>query len=318
MGNAEFVVSPDVGYIQGKPDLLDPLAWEYPGIDYPNKRYFVNNVSGDSGADGTNWTNAMDEPSTAITAWEAYRAGLATNDQNVRGQIFVQGTGTPYTEITALPSYCDLIAVGADPRGNGAGIARIGADTGTGESGLSGTSSARGLYMRGFQFQAGKDGYAFQMSNIFRSKIVDCVFATNGVSAGQPAAGFQVAIASGLYMRDCMWLNQSSYGNVNALGFNVTSTHFHGCQIVDCHISGTTAAVQIASGCINNWASQFKSCTFDGGGGTCAVDVIDNATVGRIKFVDCRSEASANYDMAHNGAARVIGCIAANAYVTAS
>jgi len=89
-------------------------AGGYPGVGYMGKQYFVNNIDGASGNGGENWDDAMDEFSTAVTAWEAYRAGLKTNNQNVRGQIFIQGTGTAYSAITALPSYCDVYGYGRD------------------------------------------------------------------------------------------------------------------------------------------------------------------------------------------------------------
>jgi hypothetical protein len=300
-------------------DLVDGEAvYGYPGANYPNRRYYVNNITGSSTNDGQSWTTPMDEPSTAITAWEAYRATLTSNNQNVRGQIFVQGTATAYSAITALPSYCDLIGVGAGPQGNGAGIPRIGADSGTGEHGMNSTGSYRGLYISGFQFQAGASGYAFKVGNLFRSTIENCVFASNGSPKGQPAAGVQAAIFGGVVMKDCLWLNQSSSTNIFTRGMYITGTHFHGSIVQNCHISGTTAAVHIASTVVNGWASRFQWCTFDGGGGTCAIDVIDDATTGFILFVDCNSYATTNYDMANDGANRVIRCYAANALVTAS
>ena len=41
------------------------------------KRYFVDNINGDAGNDGLSWNTAFAWVSTAITAWEAYRATLA-------------------------------------------------------------------------------------------------------------------------------------------------------------------------------------------------------------------------------------------------
>ena len=300
--------------IEGRP----VYASGYPGKGYKGRDYFVNNVQGNSGNSGKSWNNAIDEFSTAVTASAAYLATLTTLDQNVRNRIFIQGTGTPYSAITALPSYCDVIGIGADPRGNGAGIVRIGADTGTGESGLSGTSSVRGLHMYNVQFQAGNGGYAFQMSNIFRSRIHDCVFATNGSPAGAPAAGFEIAIGSGLWMHDCNWLNQSSAGNGADVGFDVTGTHFHGCIIERCNIHGADAAFRLASTTVNGWDSYVDRCRFGFGSETCTIAVDDNATAGYAVFTNCYSAASTDYSMVHNGAERVVECYAANALVTAS
>ncbi|HEB26367.1 MAG TPA: hypothetical protein ENI05_01140 [Porticoccus sp.] len=300
-------------------DLRDGQAvYGYPGGDYPGRQYYVNNITGSSGGDGSDWENAMDEVSTAITAAEAYRISAVfpnSTNQYIRNQIFAQGTGTPYSEITALPSYCDLIGLGADPFGNGAGIARIGADTGTGENGLSGTSSVRGLRMRGFQFQAGNGGYAFQMSNIFRSRIEHCVFATNGSPAGAPAVGFEIAIGSGLVMDDCHWLNQSSITNSNDVGFSVTGTHFHGCKVTNCNISGADAALQIGSTVINGYNSEFVNCFFGWGSETCAIGIDDNATVGHIIYRRCDIFATDPIELTHNAANRAIGCMSADGFV---
>ena len=69
------------------------------------KTYYVNNITGSSTNDGLSWKNAMDQVSTAVTASEAHRATLTTNNGNVRNTIYVQGTKTAYTLITALPLY---------------------------------------------------------------------------------------------------------------------------------------------------------------------------------------------------------------------
>lgn len=289
----------------------------YPGANYLGRDYYVNNVSGSSANAGLDWGSAMGEVSTAITASEAHRAALATNNQNVRNRIFVQGTATPYTAITALPSYCDLIGIGAGPQGNGAGIVRIGADTGSG-GGLTGTSSARGLYLANIQFQAGVSNYPFQMSNIFRSTIENCVFASNGSPGGAPAVGFEVAIGGGLTMRDCLWLNQSSAGNGCDTGFSVTGTHFHGCTIENCRIHGADQAVLIASTCVNGWDSRFRGCEFGFGSETCAIGVNDDATTGYIMYIGCFSQATTDYDLENDATGRVCGCLAANGYVVTS
>jgi hypothetical protein len=66
--------------------VLDDLAdgagvHGYPGADYDNRVYYVNNITGDSSYSGLDsWDNAMDEVSTAITAWEAYRATRTSTD----------------------------------------------------------------------------------------------------------------------------------------------------------------------------------------------------------------------------------------------
>lgn len=288
----------------------------YPGAGYKGKDYYVNNVQGDSGNDGKSWNNAMDEVSTAVTAWETYRATLTTNDQNIRGRIFIQGTATAYTAITSLPLYCDVIGIGAEPRGNGAGIVRIGADTGTGEDGVDATATCRGTNFYNIQFQAGKDGYAFRGTNFFRCRWENCVFATNGSPAGAPAAGFSAAICSGNVWKDCHWINASSAGNDADVGFQITSTHFHNCVVENCFIGGVDAGVEIAAACVNGYGSIFKNNYIGWGSETCAIGVDDNATAGHIIYAGNYLFATDAFDLAHNGAGRIVGNIMADGFVT--
>lgn len=297
-------------------DLVDGFN-RYPGRDYLGRTYYVNNITGKSGNNGLGWKSAMDEVSTAITASEVWRqrAAIDSGNEYVRNTIYVQGTSTAYTAITSLPSYADLIGIGGRfPQGNGAGIVRIGADTGSG-GGLTGTSSVRGLRMTGIQFQAGVSNYAFQMSNIFGSEIHDCVFATNGSPGGSPATGFEIAIGSGLNMWDCLWLNQSSLTNSNDVGFDVTGTHFHGCTIDNCRITGKTAGFRLASGTINGYNSFVQNSYVGWGGSTCAIGIDDNATVGHTLYVNLRIFAADPLQLTHNASNRAIGCMSADGFV---
>lgn len=281
----------------------------------PNGRtYYVNNITGSSTNDGLSWNNPMDEVSTAITASEAYRQlqGTDTNDY-IRNKIIVQGTGTAYTAITALPSYCDIIGLGADSAGNGAGIARIGADSGTSE-GVLATATARGVNFYNLQFQAGTAGYAFKGTNLFRSAFYHCTFATNGSPGGAPAAGFEMGIAGGVNFYDCLWNNQSSTANQFTIGFNITSTHFHGCKVEGCYIGGDTG-VKIAATCVNGWGSWFKDCYIGQLSETCAIGVDDNATTGHIIYANCQVQATDAFDLVNN-ANRIIGCTVTNAFTT--
>lgn len=289
----------------------------YPGAGYKGKRYFVNNIQGDSGNAGKSWNNAMDELSTAISAWETYRALLTTDDQYIRGQIFVQGTATAYSAITTLPSHCDIIGIGADPRGHGTGIARIGADTGDSD-GVDATTTARGVNFYNLQFQAGRAGYAFRGTNLFRCRWENCVFATNGDPEGGtgPAAGFSAAICSGNVWKDCHWINASGKGVTNDVGFQITSTHFHNCLVENCHITGADVGIEIDSTCVFGYGSIFKDCYVGDGSETCTLGVDDNATEGHIIFAGLYVLATTEFSLANNGADRIMGCIAKNAYLT--
>lgn len=289
-------------------------AGGYPG-NYPGRVYYVNNIDGDSGNDGLSWGsgNAFDQPSAAITAWETYRASLATNNQNIRGIINIQGTATAYDALTALPNYCDIIGIGADPSGNGAGIARIGADSGVSE-GVLVTESVRGLYMADLQLQAGVGGYAFKGTNLFRSAFDRMVFTSNGSPGGAPAAGFEMGIMSGVVMRNCLWNNQSSLTNQPTVGMNITGTHFHGVRIEDCLIGGDVG-VAIASGTINGWGSWFKGGYIGQLSETCSIGVDDNATVGHILYINVAVQATDAFELSNN-ANRIIGCYVTNAFAT--
>jgi len=284
-------------------------------FDRGGRTYYVNNITGASTNGGLSWNNAMDEISTAITASEVYRQLQGTNNNDyVRNTIVVMGTATPYTSLTALPSYCDIIGIGSDPTGNGAGIVRIGADSGTGEEGVIVTASVRGVNFYNIQFQAGKDAYAFKGTNLFRSAFYSCVFATNGDPAGDPAAGFEMAICGGVNFYDCLWNNQSGETAQFTVGINITGTHFHGCTVKDCYIGGDVG-VAIAGTCVNAWGSRFQDCYIGQLSDTCSIGVDDNATTGHIVYMHCAIQAADAFDLVDN-ANRIIGCTQANAFAT--
>jgi len=284
-------------------------------IPVVGRTYHVNNITGSSSNDGLRWGNAVDEPSTAITLAEAYRATQAANNQNVRNRILVQGTATAYTAITSLPSYCDIIGIGADPFGNGAGIARIGADTGTSD-GVDATAAARGVNFHNIQFQAGNGGYAFRGTSLFRSNFVHCCFATNGSPGGAPAAGLDLDIAGGVNWYDCLWNNQSSVDNQFTLGFTITGTHFHGCKVKGCYIGGDKG-VYIEASVVNGWGSWFKDCYIGQLSETCSIGVDDDATTGHIIYANCWVQATTGFDLEDN-TDRIIGCYEANALATSA
>ena len=137
-------------------DLRDGGAVHgYPG-DYPRKRYFVNNIDGSDSNDGESWDGAYATISQAITAADADRVlPSGTTNDYLRNQIFIAGTGTAYSPLTSLPSYCDMIGVGASPWGNGTGIVRIISNTDSEDAISHGSAGVRGLYME--NIQAGAD-----------------------------------------------------------------------------------------------------------------------------------------------------------------
>ena len=311
MGTRPYVLRKGVSSLS---DLRDGAsAWGYPG-DYPGRVYYVNNIHGASTNDGLSWDQPYAQISQAITASETYRALYTgtTNDYQ-RNIIFVAGTGTPYTALTSMGSYADIVGVGADVSGNGAGIPRIGLDTGTSEGVLL-TATFRGVNFHNLQFQAGVGGYAFKGTNAFRSGFYNCVFTSNGSPGGAPAAGFEMGICGGVTIKDCLWNNQSGTSNQHTVGINITSTHFHGCRVENCIIGGDVG-VAIDATCVNGWGSWFKDCYIGQLSETCSIGVDDNATTGHIIYANCWVQATDAFDLANN-ANRIIGCYTTNSLAT--
>jgi len=267
--------------ISSSEDLTDGPFWNYPGGGYKNKVYCVNNITGDDEADGADWNTPMDEVSTAITAWEAYRAGQTSTDAYRRGIILIQGTGTAYTKLTALPSYCDMIGIGAEVRGNGSGIARIGADADTTPASAVDATAVRGLYMEGLQFQGGSAYSAFDCADIFRSKIVNCAFFSNS-TATDLASGFTFGRASGLVVENCHWGGASGSGDP-LIGIHVSGTHFHNSVIRGCYIIGDVG-IQIDVACTSTYYSIVEDNWIGPGYSAQTLSIDDNSAQGWTVF----------------------------------
>ena len=285
-----------------------------------NRVYYVNNITGDSGYDGLSWETPFAQVSQAITASEAHRATLTANNQDVRNRIYVQGTKTAYTKLTALPLYCDIIGIGATTRGTNEGVARIGSDT-VAESGCVTATTVRGLYVKNIQFQAGKDMYCFQVTNMFRSVFEDCSFMTNGVATGNPAAGFRAAGSLGsVEMRRCFFGSSCSIDTEPDIGIKVEGIHFHNCLFEDNHICGLTNGVWITSACTTNWGSMFKNNVVGDASQTMAIGFNDDSTGGQAHIIYAGNyiKATVALDLETDGNARAIGNMAANAFVASS
>lgn len=285
--------------------------------------YYVNNITGSSANVGTSWDKAMDEVSTAITASETFRAdrGSVTTNDYIRNVIVVQGTGTAYTKLTALPLYTDIIGLGADPRGNGAGIARIGSDT-VAESGCVSSSTVRGLNMYNLQFQAGLDKYCLSSTSMFRSRIENCTFMTNGSATGNPTSAiYSTTAMGGVVFRDCVIGGSNcSVDTEPDIGMKLEGTHFHTSQVRDCQIYGL-AGVTVASTMTATWGGMFKDCVLGDGSQTMAICVNDDSTGAgaHILYVGCYAMASGQaFDIETNGTKRVIGCYEINGFIAAS
>ena len=285
--------------------------------------YYVNNITGSSTTDGLSWNSAVDQVSTATTLSEASRLihpGTTTNDY-IMNTIVVQGTGTAYTKVTALPLYCNLIGLGADPRGNGSGIARIGSDT-VAESGVAITATVRGLNFYNLQFQAGINKYCFSCASMFRSRFDNCTFMTNGAATGNPTAAFRCSAAlGGVVFEDCVIGGSNcSLDTEPDTGMAIEGTHFHTCEVKNCTIYGL-AGVTIASTVLTSWGSIFRNNVIGDGSQAMAICINDDCTGGRGHIIYAGNFLLGSgqvMDVEDDGTARCIGNMEANAFQAAN
>uniref|UniRef100_A0A6M3IFT2 Pectate lyase n=1 Tax=viral metagenome TaxID=1070528 RepID=A0A6M3IFT2_9ZZZZ len=243
--------------------------------------YYVNNITGASTNDGRSWGSAFDQVSTAITASEAYRAEgggaptVTTNDY-VRNRIFVQGTGTTYTYIAALPSYCDVYGVGADPRGDGTGIVVLGDAAGS-YDGAAG--SMRGTNIYNIQFVGASTKYAMDLAVAYRSVIENCTFGGNASSAAC-AIGLNVVSGSGLTVRNCANIAHAAFP---VIGFCFASAggNFNQCLVEDNMVYGSTTGMSNA-GYLSNLTLFRNNVAY--GGTTGISDTSANTGDGALAF----------------------------------
>jgi hypothetical protein len=266
------------------------------------KKYFVDNVSGAATNEGVSWDKPFAQPSQAVTAWEAFRA-LQPNIYG-RGLILVRGTGTAYTALTALPNYCDIVGVGANPNGNGTGIAIIGAN---GADGISGT--ARGLGLKNLQIRYGGAGWGGDFVQLLRSTIEDCCFLCD-TAAGEGGIRFTGA-SGGVTIRRCHWAGS---GNVIAkVGIEIDGPNFNDCLIEDNQIHGTTAGILVADTCStgqNGTAADntiVKNNVIGDLGRGCAKGVDDNEILGMIVYAGNFIMATDAMEITEGGTRRCVG-----------
>jgi hypothetical protein len=287
----------------------------YPA-DYPGVVYYVNNISGSDSNTGLSWTQAFAQIATAVALVDTFH--LVAANANVRCAIFVQGTATAYTALTALPSYCDIIGVGAMPYGDGAGIPVIsGKSASAPTAAVAGT--ARGLYMSGFQLETSGAKYCLDFVSLFRSEIAFCAF-----KASDPTLATLVTLggirftgnSGGNYIHDNMWMggNDSwfTYGIVTAS----TVVIFNFNRIENNDIQAETAGVLIAAETVTGDGTKFKDNDFSGGNHTMAVAVDDNSTRGRIQYSGNRCGSTDGGQLVNNGAIRWVGNYRINNFST--
>ena len=223
--------------------------------------YYVNNITGSSTGDGLTWNSAVSEVSEAIALVVAYQATMDAGNEYVRNNIIIQGTSTAYTALTSLAGYTNYIGIGADPTGNGAGIARF---DGAGAADACDTSSTtvRGFDLYNLQFTQSASGASYGLDiagAAYRSKIEHCGFTNN------TTAGIHIKSGGSLIIDDCHTDQDqfnSTYGMLIGSTSAATGT-FNSCKITNSFFHGTTAAVLLYNNACSN--TYFRNCVFDGG-----------------------------------------------------
>ena len=237
-------------------DLADGGAvYGYPG-DWPGAIYYVNNITGNSGFDGLSWDTPFDEVNTAITASEAYRAARFSANNTVRNIIYVQGTGTAYANLTALPNYCDIIGVGADPRGDGTGIVVI---KGAEADAAVGTAVI-GLYMTNIQFavSGGTSYNALDIAVMIQSTIENCTFTgSTANTANSNAAIRSTSHFAGNTIRNCV-IGTTNGSNAFNIGFDHSGGVGNNNLFEDNVILGVVHGVKVDAG-INDNGTVWKN-----------------------------------------------------------
>lgn len=228
-------------------------------FDRGGKTYYVNNITGSATASGLSWNSAVSTVSRAVTLSEASRLvhpGTTTNDY-IRNTIVIQGTGTTYPAISALPSYCDVVGLGATPFGDGAGIVVVGHVSSS--DGIAG--STRGSNWYNMQFVAGGAYYAVDLAIAYRTSFELCAFGGNAGSAAC-AIAFNVVSASGLILRDCKTIAHAAFP-VIGYAMSTAGGNWNECLMERCYANASTTGYTNA-GYLQN-GSVVRDCIFYGG-----------------------------------------------------
>jgi len=279
--------------------------------DYPTNMgrvYHVNNITGSSGADGLSWGSAMDQVSTAIDASEVYRQlgygkpDVTTNDY-VRNTILVQGTGTAYTLCDSLPNYCDIIGIGADPRGNGGGIARVSATTGVDT--VDEATGVRGLNIYNMQFTGSGTGYAMDLAVAFRCRFENCVF-TN-----KSTGGIRILTGGGIVIKDCSIGAADTTTCTTGLTIGSSGGNFNNCLVENNVIHGTTLAINNTAYLCNGTRFDHNLCFSEG---TYAISDTSSQTgyPGLAWYTQNFVRAATTAFVITNGSGRAIGNLVVN------
>ncbi len=274
------------------------------------KTYYVNNITGSATSDGLSWNSAASEVERAIGLSETYRQmgggapGVTTNDY-IRNTIIVQGTGTAYALITNIPNYTNLIGLGADPRGNGSGIAQV---DGAGTTAMTVSSAGcRGLHMVNMQFDQSSAAsvYGLDAAKLFRSIIEDCAFTNQGTS------GIRIVLGGGVTMRNVVCSNDT-YAQITGLTLG-SSAQNNGHKIVDCEFFGDTNGVSFSS--VAGKQTVFKN-SYAYGGTYGFLDTSSSDVGHQPMYIDCYGNGqagssinSSGFKVSNNYTRHLINCI---------
>lgn len=256
------------------------------------KVYYVDNVAGLASNGGTSWQDAMAQINAAITAGELWR--LAQTNPYTRYAIYVRGTANAYAAITAMPNYCDIIGIGADPRGNGSGIVSI---SGAGIADAC-AGAGRGVGLYNLQFTGSGAFYSLNLSILFRSVIQNCAFVNC-------ANGARIVTGGGNTIRNCQFGGDTTTPTVG-LAVGTSAGNWNQCLMEYNCFYGSTTGFSNGAYLSDGTVFRFNTCY----GGT--TGILDTSTqtglAGSAFYVGNWASGGANgMSLAQNAAARNLG-----------
>jgi len=206
------------------------------------RTYYVNNITGSSTADGLSWNSAMDQVDTAIAASETFRALKASTNRAIRNTILIQGTSTAYEAVeTDACNYIDFIGLGADPRGNGIGVAQI---SGLGAAdGFSLTATSRGCNFYNIRFDGSGAYCAFDCTNLLRATFENCSFMGDAITNSALTSAFRcTGDMGGCVIHHCHIGTDWAFPTTGI----TLGTQFDISEISECFIRATTNGIYAA------------------------------------------------------------------------
>lgn len=230
-------------------DLVDGNSvYGFPGEGYPGKFYYVNNLTGTSGASGESWGEAFDQVDTAITASEAHQAThVSSSNRSIANYIYIQGTSTIYDGITDTGERSNIVGVSAGTMfDGGSGQVRIG--SGTDGDGVLDASNSRGNTWYNLQFVFGASGhYGFSNSAyIQRSRFTECTFM---MAANSGTACFRAVAITGTLVERCHFATNAS--GQPTYGVTITGQNSDCRWIGNTFAAGSTAVFNVTGNGVN-------------------------------------------------------------------